>query len=232
MNWSTLPLLVSASITLVSIGVGAVAYNALEHEETARVISLGPVATKPIRYAIVASQEPDRCVGSFTTSIESGSGQTTINLEGWLLVEIARHIAPVRLEASMVFNALGQLSVSLVRTNYRNESLRLGSTGVNPMNLQVYRGDGAHSPLLRQSVPGPIELRVRDGEYELHVPLLTAFRGPHPLSSHTSLVSLSVGPSSTEASCSIESARPFDLEPLIHVATSLAHNMKGMVPGS
>lgn len=231
MNWPTLPLLLSGSITLFSIAVGAAAYRVLEGEQHVRVISLGPASSKPTRYHIVESKEPNRCVGTFTVSIISGSGQTTINLDGWVLVAVANHVDALKVEATSLFNALGQLNASLARASYNNESLRFGTTGVNPMTVHLYRGNGSDAPLLRHSVPGPIELTLRGGEYELHAPPLSALNGIHATQSPLSMAGLSVIPSTTESSCNAETAGHIDLAPLIQSASSLSQTAKKIVPG-
>ena len=137
MNSSALPLITSASITIVSILVGAFAVRQLEQEHVGHSLSLGTFSSAPTRYHLVEQAEPQRCFGSLSVSIVPASTQTTITLQGWALVGLTNHVDPVNLEATMVFNALGQLSASVFRTTYAQESIRFGTLGVNPISLQL-----------------------------------------------------------------------------------------------
>jgi hypothetical protein len=231
MNSSALPLITSASITIVSILVGAFAVRQLEQEHVGHSLSLGTFSSAPTRYHLVEQAEPQRCFGSLSVSIVPASTQTTITLQGWALVGLTNHVDPVNLEATMVFNALGQLSASVFRTTYAQESIRFGTLGVNPISLQLYRGEGGSSPLLQHSMPGPVELSLHDGRYELHLPSLPALPRIHSSVDSRALPALSVTPANAGASCDINNARHIDLTPFIRLADSLQQAIPGMLLG-
>lgn len=231
MNSSAFPLITSASITIVSILVGAFAVLQLEHENLGHSISLGTFSSTPTRYHLVEEVEPRRCFGSLSVSVVPASTQTTIVLQGWALVGLKNRIEPVNLEATMVFNALGQLSASVFRTTYAQESIRFGTLGVNPISLQLYRGEGGGRPLLQHSTPGPVELSLHDGRYELHLPSLPVLPRIHSSVDSRALTALSVIPANAGASCEVNTARHIDLTPLIRLADSLQQAIPGMLLG-
>jgi hypothetical protein len=231
MNSSVFPLLASASITIVSIMVGVLSYHSLEHESIGHTVSLGALRSTPTRYQLVKAESPQRCFGSFSVSIVPVSTQTTITLQGWALVGLNEHVEPVNLEATMVFNALGQLSASLFRATYAKESLRFGTLGVNPISLQLYRGESSTKPLLQHSVTGPIEIALRNGVYELLLPSLPSLPRIQSPEDSRSLTALSVIPADAGASCDVKTAGHIDLTPLMRLADSLQQAIPGGLLG-
>lgn len=231
MNSSALPLLASASITLLSLVVGVCSYWKLEQEEPGQVLTLGTLSSIPTHYLLREPSNPQGCVGRFSISITPTSGQTTIALRGWVLMGLNEQIEPVNLEATMLFNALGQLGVALFRANYAGQSLRLGTTGVNPISVQFYDGHSNNPPLFQHSVPGPVSLALRDGAYELQVPPLYAFRGmPIPQDSPLA-ADISVVPATPENTCDVANAHHIDLGPLTRFASSLQQTIPRVLSG-
>jgi hypothetical protein len=231
MNSTAFPLVASASITIVSIIVGALSYRSLERESLDHTLSLGRFSTSPSYFTIVGPTVSQRCLGSFSLSVAPSSTQTTIDLQGWILVGLNERVEPVHLEAKMIFNALGQLSVSLLQAKYGNESIRFGTIGVNPISIQVYRGAAGNKPLINHSVRGPIVLSLRDGSYQLNVPPLSSFPGIPFQGGSRPLSDISVVPSSSTERCEIQSARPVDLSPLLRLADSLYQAIPKGLPG-
>jgi len=231
MNSSALTLLASASVTLLSIVVGAVSYLTLAQEDTGHVVSLGTLSPIPTNYLLREPSKPQGCFGRFSISITPTSSQTTIAVRGWVLVGINERVEPVNLEATMLFNALGQLGVSLLRTNYAGESVRLGTTGVNPISMQFYNGHSSDKPLFQHSVPGPVSLTLRDGAYELQVPPLFAFRGIPILGDSPLAADISVVPATPENPCDVANAHHIDLGPLTRFASSLQQTLPRVFSG-
>jgi hypothetical protein len=132
---------------------------------------------------------------------------------------------PLALDATLVFNALGQLSVSIFKTTIQGESFRFGTTGVNPMTVQLYRGEPGAKPLLKQTLPGPIELRGGKDVYQLVAPQLPALR---------KVTSAPPSPFSFEqaetTSCRKENAHAVDLAPYLHLATALSEHLRRIMP--
>jgi hypothetical protein len=231
MNSSAFALLASTSITVVSILVGLFSYRSLERESLGHSLSLGTVSATPIQYHLVESPTAERCVGAFSLSLKPVSTQTTLALEGWVLVGLNERVEPVKLEATMLFNALGQLSVSLLTIDFSNESPRFGTIGVNPLTAQLYRGKESNKPLFEHSVPGPITLSLQDGVYRLQAPSLPAFQGLNIAGASSSLTSLSIVPAKPDRSCDAATARHIDLAPLTKIADSLQRALPGVLSG-
>lgn len=231
MNSSAFPLLASASITFISMLVGALAYSSLKHESVGQSISLGAFTSTPRHYNLADPTTPHRCFGSFTIGVTPISTQTTLSAQGWVLVALNDRVEPVSFDATMIFNALGQLSASLLRTTFGNDSLRFGTLGVNPLSLQLYRGEGSNQPLLQHSVPGPVELSIRDGVYELHLPSLPALGATRLPVDSRFLSALSVVPAEQNVSCQIATAGHIDLTPLTRLADSLQRAIPGALSG-
>lgn len=231
MNSSAFPLLASTSITIVSILVGVFSYQSLERESAENSVSLGKVSSTPTQYHVVDPSDPERCVGNLALSIAPLSSQTTLNLQGWVLVGLNDRVEPVKLDATMLFNALGQLSVSLLTINFSHESPRLGTIGVNPITVQLYRGNGSDKPLMEHSLPGPITLSLHEGMYKINMPLLPAFRGINIAGSSRALTALSIIPATHDRPCDAATARHIDLEPLTRLADSLRHALPGVLSG-
>jgi hypothetical protein len=231
MNSSAFQLLASASITLVSIIVGALSYRALEREDLTHAFSLGALSSIPTRYNVVDATNPERCLGAFSVSAMPAANQTTLDLRGWVLVGLNERVQQVHLEATMICNALGQLSVSLFRADYGNESIRLGTIGVNPITLQAYRGQDSGKPLLSYPIPGPVVLSLRNGIYQVSLPPRSTLPSipAHGLSRFP--ISLSVVAASPERSCNTETARPIDLGPVLRLAESLNQAIPVGIPG-
>ena len=231
MNSSAFPLLASTSITIVSILVGVFSYRSLEGESVGNSISLGKLGATPTQYYVIEPADPKTCVGNLSISVAAVSSQTTLTLQGWVLVGLHDRVEPVKLEATMLFNALGQLSVSLLTINLSHESPRLGTIGVNPITVQLYRGNGSDKPLLEHSLPGPITLSLHEEMYQLNVPLLPAFQGLDIAGGSRALTSLSIIPATHDRSCDAATARHIDLEPLTRLADSLRHALPGILSG-
>ncbi len=231
MNSSAFPILASASITFVSILVGALSLSSLKHESAGQSVSLGAFTSTPRHYNLTDPTIPQRCFGSFTIGVAPNATQTTLSAQGWVLVGLNDRVKPVNFDATMMFNALGQLSVSLFRATFDNDSIRFGTIGVNPLSLQLYRGEGSDQPLLRHTVPGPVELSLRDGVYELHLPSLPALSGPRVPVESRLLSSLSVVPAEANLSCETAIARHIDLTPLTRLADSLQRAIPGALSG-
>jgi hypothetical protein len=231
MNSSVVPLLISTVITAGSILVAALSYRSLEGEGSGQTFALGRYTQSPSEYHLVDPSAPQRCLGNLSISVAPIASQTTLSLQGWILVGYNSHVEPLKLEATMIFNALGQLSVSLVRTSLANESFRLGTLGVNPISVQLYRNDGGDRPIFEYSIPGPVTISLQDGVYVLNAPPVPAFRGvpiPHDT---RALPELSVLPASAETSCDIATAQHLDVGPLVRLADSLQRILPGGLAG-
>ena len=231
MNSSAFALLASTSITIVSILVGLFSYRSLEGESLGHSLSLGTVSATPTQYHLVESSSAERCVGAFSLSLKPTSTQTTLALEGWVLVGLNERVEPVKLEATMLFNALGQLSVSLFTIDFSNESPRFGTIGVNPLTAHLYRGKESTKPLFEHSVPGPITLSLQDGVYRLQAPSLPAFQGLNLAGASSSLPALSIVTATPDRSCDVATARHIDLAPLTKIADSLQRVLPGVLSG-
>lgn len=232
MNSSARTLLSSATIALVSIVVGVVSYRTLEQENVGFELSLGRMSTTPKHLYVVEPSEPQRCFGTLSLSVAPAASQTTLNLTGWVLVGLNDHVEPVNLEATMLFNALGQLSVSLLNVTLARESLRLGTIGVHPITVQIYRASNGDKPLLEHSVAGPVTLSLRDGLYRLHAPSIPGLRGMKDLSNATRpLTDFSVTSNQGEIPCEIKTARHIDLSSLTKAANALQRAIPGVISG-
>lgn len=226
MNLPASPILFSAGVTLLSMVVGVVSFFSLQSEEELRQLILGAFPRSPITYTLKETSRSTSCIGTIHVSLDSGNNQSSLRMEGWMMVSLLGQQEPIGLDATLVFNALGQLSVSLLRTTIQNESVRLGTTGVNPMTIQIYRGEGDTKPLIEQTLPGPIELRIHQDSYELVAPRLPALR--NVAASSTSPFTFE--PSDTTL-CLKETAHALDLTPYLHMATALSEHLRRMMPG-
>lgn len=232
MNSSAFTLLSSATIALVSIVVGVASYRTLEQENVGFELSLGRASSTPNHYYLVEPSSPQRCFGTLSLSVAPAASQTTVNLTGWVLVGLNDHVEAVNLESTMLFNALGQLSVSLLNVTFARESLRLGTIGVHPITVQIYRASNGDKPLLEHSVSGPVTLSLRDGLYRLHAPSIPGLHGMNELPNGArALTDLSVTPNGGGISCEIDTARHIDLSSLTKAANALQRAIPGVLSG-
>lgn len=225
MNLPTTPILISTSVTLLSLVVGIVSLLSLQSEEESRQLILASFPPPPVTYEVRETRGAKACIGTIHVSLDSGNNQAALRMQGWMMVSLFGRQEPLELDATLIFNALGQLSVSILKTTIQNESVRLGTTGVNPMTVQVYRGDGGSKPLVEQILPGPIELRIRKNAYELVAPQLPALRNV-PRAPATPLTL----EQAEATSCTREDALAFDLTPYLQMATALSENLRRIVP--
>lgn len=225
MNKGTQPLLISLASTIISIVVGTVAYGALQSEESAQHLVLGSLPDRKVTYTIKNREKNLGCAGSFDISLDATNNQATVTVKGWTLVSLFGRTEQITFDASLVFNALGQLSASVFRTESQHESIRFGTMGVNPITVQLYKSAKDTSPTIEQSLPGPIELKPRKGRYELIAPLYPNVGAPLQ---HASLpVTFEVD---TNGSCERSSARPLDLTPLLQTAAAISDKVRSILP--
>ena len=226
MNLPASHIIISASVTLISMIVGVVSFLSQQSEEGSRQLILASIPQHPVEYTLKQTMGSKSCVGTIHVSLDSTNNQASLRMEGWMMVSLFGRQEPLALDATLVFNALGQLSVSIFRTTIQGESFRFGTTGVNPMTVQLYRGEPGAKPLLEQTLPGPIELRSNKDIYQLVAPQLPALRN---------VTSTSSSPFSFEqadtTSCRKETAHALDLTPYLHMATALSEHLRRMMPG-
>lgn len=225
MNKARQPLLISVAITILSIVVGTVSYAALQSEEDSQQLVLGSLPTHQITYTIKNGKGDPECAGTFNISLDNTNNQSLVTVKGWMMVSLFGRSEPITFDASLVFNALGQLSASIFRTVSQYETIRFGTLGVNPITLRLYKSSNDDSPLLEQSLPGPIELKPRDDHYEVIAPLYQNFKAP--LHNIASPLSLEVG---TQASCDRATASPLDLTPFLQTAAALSDSVRRILP--
>lgn len=218
-------LILSVSVTVTSLVVGVVSYLSLQTEEASHLLILGSLPPRPVTYLVKNSHAQSKCAGAFDVSVDTGSSQTTVTTKGWMLVGVFGQSSPVKFEASLVFNALGQLSASFVGCTARDESMRFGTMGVNPITAQVFKGGDGTKPLYEYVFTGPIELRPRNGIYEIVAPQLP--RVSAPLHDIALPISLEVG---AKDSCSQENAQAIDLTPLLHTIATISNKVRGTLP--
>jgi hypothetical protein len=225
MNLTASHIIISASVTLLSMIVSVVSFLSLQSEEGSRQLILASIPQHPTEYTLKQTTGSKSCVGTIHVSLDSTSNQASLRMEGWMMVSLFGRQEPLELDATLVFNALGQLSVSIFRTTIQGESFRFGTTGVNPMTVQMYRGGAGAKPLLQQTLPGPIELRGGKDVYQLVAPQLTALRKatsapPSPFSFEQT----------ETTSCRKENAHALDLTPYLHLATALSEHLRRIMP--
>ena len=226
MNLTASPIMLSASVTLLSMVVGVVSFLSLKSEEDSRHLILASIPQPPVTYTLKETAGSKSCVGTIHVSLDSTNNQASLRMAGWMMVSLFGRQEPLELDATLVFNALGQLSVSIFRSTIQNESFRFGTTGVNPMTVHLYRGESGAKPLLEQTLPGPIELRRGKEGYELVAPQLPALRNVTP--SSTPPFSFE---QSDVTSCNKENAHTLDLKPYLLMATALSEHLRRMMPG-
>ena len=225
MNQGTKPLLLSLAVTFLSLAAGLVSYGALRSAEESQQLVLGTIPKHPVTYVIKNHQGSSECSGSLDMSIDTGNNQAFVLLRGWMLVSAFGKPETVTVDASLVFNALGQLSASVFRTFSRHESIRFGTMGVNPITAQLYNTPDGTAPLFEQTLPGPIELKPREGRYELVAP---QYRNVIAPLQHISLpVALEVA---AKDSGRQETAQPIDLTSHLHMAASLSDKVRKVLP--
>jgi hypothetical protein len=171
------------------------------------------------------SRAKSECAGTFDVSVDTGNSQTTVTMRGWMLIGAFGQSTPVTFDASLVFNALGQLSASFVGCTSQGESIRFGTMGVNPITAQVFKGADGTPPLYQHVFAGPIELKPRNGAYQIvapHLPQITA-----PLQNTQLPISLEVGP---KESCSQEKAQAIDLTSFLQTVAAISNKVRGVVP--
>lgn len=225
MNKGRQPLLISVGITILSMVVGTVSYAALQSEEDSQQLVLGSLPTHHVAYTIKNGKGDPGCAGSFDISLDNNNNQSMVMIKGWIMVSLFGRAEPITFDASLAFNALGQLSASIFRTVSQYETIRFGTLGVNPITLRLYESSNDDSPLLEQSLPGPIELKPRDGHYEVIAPLYQNFKAP--LHNIASPLSLEVG---TQPSCDRATASPLDLTPFLKTAAALSDSVRRILP--
>lgn len=225
MNQGTRPLLLSLVLMVTSLVVGLVSYAALQAEEAAQQLVLGSLPSRPITYTIKIPQAPSGCAGSLDISIDTGNNQATVTMKGWILVGAFGRSEPATFDASLVFNALGQLSASFMRCSSSNGSIRFGTLGVNPITAQVFKGADNSPPLFEQVLAGPIELKPRNGRYEIIAPHLSHVSSTLP---NIDLpFSLEVA---TNESCTQANGQAIDLTPLIQKLAAFSQKVRGALP--
>ena len=201
-------------------------YLSLHSEEESRELILASFPRPPVTYLIKETRESQRCFGTVNVSLDSGNSQAALRIKGWILISLFGRQEPLDLDATLIFNALGQLSISILKTQIQTESVRLGTTGVNPMTAQLYRGEGVSKPLFEQTLPGPIELRIRKNSYELVAPQLPALQSvPRTATAPLSLEQ------TDRTSCLRENALAFDLTPYLQKVAALSENLRRVLPG-
>lgn len=225
MNQRNQPLLLSLALTILSLTTGLLSYTTLQTGEVSHQLILGTLPNTPLTYVIRSTQGTTECSGTFDISIDTGNNQANVTMRGWMLVSVFGRAEPINFEASLVFNALGQLSASIFRTVSQYDSMRLGTMGVNPITVQLYNTPDGTPPLLEQKLPGPIELKRRNGRYEVVAPQLPS------LSAHfqkfSAPISLEVA---AKDSCKRESAHAVDLTPFIRTVASLSDKARRILP--
>jgi len=225
MNQTSHPLLISLAITLTAVVVGLQSYSSLLSEEDSKHLVLGSLPLSPISYSITAVGDAGACFGSLDIAINSSTNQATLTMKGWMNVSLLGRTEPIKFDALLIFNALGQLSAGVLRTEVNHESVRLGTLGVNPITVQLYRGIAESPPVFQQAIPGPIELRPRGESLQIiapHIPVLRA------LGTNTA-IPLSIQRTSHNT-CSQEAAQALDLTPFARMAETWAHTMRELAP--
>ncbi len=225
MNQRTRPVLLSLAFTVTSLVVGLVSYAALQAEETAQQLVLGSVPVSPITYTIKHAQAPTECAGSLDISVDTANNQAVVTVKGWMLFGAFGRSETATFEASLVFNALGQLSASFMRCTSVNGSIRLGTLGVNPITAQVFKGVDNSPPLFEQVITGPIELKPRNGRYEIIAPQL--LRVSSALPNFELPISLEVTPNQ---SCTQADAQAIDLTPILQTLAAFSQKVRGALP--
>lgn len=225
MNQRMRLLLLSLALTVTSLVVGLISYAALQAEEAAQQLVLGSLPARPITYTIKSPQAPSGCSGSLDISIDTGNNQAIVSMKGWIIVGAFSRSEPTTFDASLVFNALGQLSASFMRCTSGNGSIRFGTMGVNPIKAQVFQGADNSPPLFEQVIAGPIEMKPRNGRYEIIAPHLSHVSSTLPKIDLP--LSLEVA---TNESCTQANAQAIDLTPIIQKLAAFSQKVRGALP--
>ncbi len=109
----------------------------------------------------------DHCVGlGSTTSSHDESGHQELNWSGQLKVSSRGQVIPVDFKGSLHLNSLLQVVGSIFDFSIGNQSFRLGSLGVNPIEFSVSRVNQTDNlELAKVSVPGPVTLTEYDPQH-------------------------------------------------------------------
>jgi hypothetical protein len=226
MSRTASPLLISVSVTLTSMIIAIISFFSLQSQEGTRHRILASFPLAPVTYTLKETPQSTTCLGSIHVDLDTGGNQASLSMTGWMMVSMFGQQEPIELEATLLFNALGQLSISMFKATTQHESVRLATKGVNPMTVQVYRKAVDSRPLLNQTIPGPIELHMREHDYEIVAPMLPAFQNLAKTSS------LPVTFERTDTtSCERGKARALDMTPYLHMAATLSENLRKMMPG-
>lgn len=219
---------ISLLLALVSAATALVSYDALRREESLLKPLMGSLRPGSTRYILEDRRDASRCVGAGQIEVVDKDQKTTLSLSGWISLSLSGEPLPVRIEGTMLFNAMGQMTISFLRASMRGNEIRLGTEGINPISLRLYRGAPGSPPLFEQVVPGPLEITWRGDRYDLFAPLSTALgtasQGKKP----------NIFPRISEVSddsfnCTPANAEAFDLNPLSQMAGSISQNIESLM---
>jgi hypothetical protein len=111
------------------------------------------------------------CFGSISYTLTTDSGQTRISARAWLTLSISGKEHIIEGTCDFLFNALGQFGTSLCTTEMKGQEIRLGTTNIDPITLQVFLGRESTTPIVQQNVPGPIMISADGTLYSVTAPI-------------------------------------------------------------
>jgi hypothetical protein len=219
---------ISILLALVSAAAAFVSYDALRREESLLKPLIGSLRPGSTRYVLQDPRDASRCVGAGHLEVVDKDQKTTLSVRGWISLSLFGDPLPVRIEGTMLFNAMGQLTIAFLRATIRENEIRLGTEGINPISLRLYRGAPGSPPLFEQVVPGPVEIFWRGDRYDLFAPLSTAL-GTASQSQKPTILPRIAEVSVDSFDCTPAKADAFDLNPLVQMAGSISQKIESLM---
>lgn len=222
---STRTLLLSFGVTAIATILACASYAFIRSEDEEHQFVIASFPSTPIRYDLTSAGKTNQCFGSLNLAFQPGNNQSGLNLSGWLKVSALGINQTVHFDASMVFNALGQLSAAGFNLSGAGEPVRFGTLGVNPIKFVIYRGPSGGAPIFEQIFPGPIEIRRKNNDYQLVAANITSSGSLSQTNIASIPIQLSEG-----VQCQEESSEAIDLTPLLLKAAALSEKIKAIIP--
>jgi hypothetical protein len=147
-----------------------------EHRLKNQVLLQLPAGTSAV--SLHHSESKPGCFGSISYSLTADKGQTTISSQAWIALSINGKERIIEGSCDLLFNALGQFGTSFCKTQLEGTEIRLGTTNIDPITLEVFLGRESTAPIVQQHFPGPVTIASDGGRYSVSAPFSSSVNLP------------------------------------------------------
>lgn len=228
MRYAPGPFGTSLICALMSLAVSYKSYETLCREDEAMKPRIGTLRAGATTYTIQDGTNRSGCIGAGTVKTSGDGKQMTLALNGWASLSLGGNVIPVKVDGTMLFNAMGQLTASLIHASIGQSEIKIGTLGINPISLRLLRGAPELPPLFEQKVPGPIEMRAHGDSYDFFAPSSTTLGGAVPrfqLSQTPRIVEVT----DPNGACTADKAHAFDLGPTMQGLEALSSTIESVM---